>query len=48
MEEKIVTFLLRLPESLKARIEEAAKHDRRSIHSEVLVLLESALEARSQ
>ena len=44
MEEKIVTFLLRIPEPLKLRLDAAAKKERRSLHAQILFLLESALE----
>ena len=40
MSEKTVYIPLRLPESLKARVEELAKEDSRSFNSYVKVLLE--------
>jgi hypothetical protein len=38
----MVNFNLRLPDELHAKIKAAAEHDRRSIHAEILWLLERA------
>jgi hypothetical protein len=37
---------VRLPNELLARLRQAAAHDRRSVHAEMLWLLEHALDAR--
>jgi hypothetical protein len=37
---------LRLPNELLARLRQAAAHDRRSVHAELLWLLEHALDSR--
>jgi hypothetical protein len=39
-------FNLRLPDDLHARLAQAAEADRRSIHAEILFLLEESLSAR--
>lgn len=44
-EEELVAISAYLPKSLHKRIEERAKKERRSISSEIVVLLEKALEA---
>ena len=44
MTEPIVQFLLRIPASVKQRIEDAAKENNRSINAEALVRLEKSFE----
>lgn len=46
MGEKIVNVRIRFPESLKDRVQSFADTDRRSLNSEVLTLLEEAMNAR--
>lgn len=45
-EEKRIT--LRLPADLHTHLTERAKHDRRSLNSEIVHLLETAIEATSR
>jgi hypothetical protein len=42
----IVRFLLRLPAELHAEMKDMADQDRRSLHAEILVLLEEAVAVR--
>lgn len=42
----IVRFLLRLPTELHTEMKELAEQDRRSLHAEILVLLEEAVSHR--
>jgi hypothetical protein len=44
----VVRYLLRLPADMHATIKALAERDRRSMHAEMLVLLEEALDAREQ
>lgn len=44
----IVRFLLRLPPELHSEMKELAERDRRSLHAEILVLLEEATAARRE
>jgi membrane-bound ClpP family serine protease len=44
MSEPIVQFLLRVPESVKRKIEESAKENNRSTNAEALVRLEKSFE----
>ncbi len=46
--EPIVNASLRLPAALHARIKALADRERRSLHAQILVLLEEALEAREE
>jgi hypothetical protein len=36
-------FMLRVPDALRARVERSAKNNRRSMNSEIIILLERAL-----
>jgi plasmid stability protein len=45
-EEGETRMTVRLPDKLLARLRQAAAHDRRSVHAEMLWLLEHALDAR--
>lgn len=45
---KIVQATLRLPEELHTRLKQLADDERRSLHAEILVLLDEALEARAE
>ena len=45
-EQSIVQASLRLPAALHARIKALADRERRSLHAQILVLLEEALDAR--
>ena len=47
-EGKIVQAALRLPAELHARLKDLPHDDRRSLHAEILVLLEEALAARDE
>lgn len=47
MPEKIVNINVRFPESLRDRVKTSADRDRRSMNSEILTLLEEALDARA-
>ena len=47
-ENKIIQAALRLPSELHARLKQLADEDRRSLHAEILVLLDEALEAREE
>ena len=47
-EHSIVQASLRLPAALHARIKALADRERRSLHAQILVLLEEALEARDE
>jgi predicted HicB family RNase H-like nuclease len=38
-------FMLRVPESIRTRVEQSARNHRRSMNSEIIVLLERALPA---
>jgi hypothetical protein len=40
-------YPLRMPEELRARLEDLAKSNRRSLQAEIVALLEEALDARS-
>jgi hypothetical protein len=42
---KVVTFLLRLSPELHDRLRELAVRERRSLHAQILYLLERAIEA---
>lgn len=45
MEERIETrLMLRLPETLRQRVEQSASRNRRSMNSEIVVILERELE----
>ena len=44
--EDIKRFTLRLPPALHSQLESLAEQDRRSLHAEILVLLEEAIVAR--
>jgi hypothetical protein len=44
----MIRFTLRLPAELHARLKKAAERDRRSIHAEILWLLEGALKDEEQ
>ncbi len=46
--ESIVNASLRLPAALHARIKALADRERRSLHAQILVLLEEALDARDE
>jgi hypothetical protein len=48
MTESRVALLVRVPASLKSRLAEIAKHERRSLSKQVELLLESCLELRGQ
>jgi len=43
----MVNYSLRLPDELHAKIKAAAERDRRSIHSEILWLLERSLNSET-
>ena len=47
-ENKIIQATLRLPGALHTRLKQLADEDRRSLHAEILVLLDEALEAREE
>ena len=47
-EAKITQATLRLPVELHARLKQLADEERRSLHAEILVLLDEALEARDE
>jgi hypothetical protein len=40
-------YPLRMPEELRARLEDIARNNRRSLQAEIIALLEEALSARS-
>ena len=42
----MVNYTLRVPENLYEKIKALAEHDRRSIHAEILWLLEAALDEK--
>jgi hypothetical protein len=44
----IIRFLLRLPPDIHAEIKEMAEKDRRSLHAQILVLLEEAIAVRRE
>lgn len=48
MAEPRVTLLIRVPASLKSRLAEIAKHERRSLSKQVELLLERALDSKGQ
>jgi len=48
MRETRVTLLVRVPESLKSRLAEIAKRERRSLSKQVELLLERCLEVGSE
>ena len=48
MTEPRVALLVRVPASLKSRLAEIAKHERRSLSKQVELLLERCLELKSQ
>jgi hypothetical protein len=48
MTEPRVALLVRVPASLKSRLAEIAKHERRSLSKQVELLLESCLELQGQ
>lgn len=48
MSEPVVQSLLRLPISLKTKIEQAAKENNRSINSETIARLEKSFEGESE
>ncbi len=48
MEENITRFTMRLPGNLYADVMDEAKANRRSLHAEILVLLQEALEQREE
>lgn len=41
-------YTLRIPEDLHAQIETAAKKERRSLHAQMLVMIQEALDRRQQ
>ncbi len=47
-EKEIIQAALRLPVDMHARIKVLADSDRRSLHAEILVLLEEAMAAREE
>jgi hypothetical protein len=44
----VVRFLLRLPPDLHTELKDMAERDRRSLHAEILVILEEAAAARRE
>lgn len=46
MSEKVVNINVRFPESIRDRVKTFAERDRRSMNSEILALLEEAMDAR--
>lgn len=46
MSEKTVNINVRFPESIRDRVKTFAEQDRRSMNSEILALLEDAMNAR--
>ncbi len=47
-EKEIIQAALRLPVAMHARIKSLADSDRRSLHAEILVLLDEAMTAREE
>ncbi len=47
-EKEIIQAALRLPADMHARIKALADSDRRSLHAEILVLLDEAMAAREE
>jgi len=47
-ESGIVRFLLRLPAEIHVELKDLAEGDRRSVHAEILVLLEEAIARRKE
>ena len=47
MAERIIQVALRLPASLHGQLKALAERERRSLHAEILVLLDEALAART-
>lgn len=48
MAAKVITFLLRLPPTLHAAIKALAMREHRSVHAQIVTLLEEALTTRRQ
>jgi hypothetical protein len=46
--EEVVIYTMRLPRSLHGALKELAETDRRSLHAEMIYLLEQALEERQE
>jgi hypothetical protein len=46
--EDVVIYTMRLPRSLHGALKELAETDRRSLHAEMIYLLEQALEERQE
>ena len=47
-ERRFIQMALRLPPELHSALKALAEHERRSLHAQILVLLEEALDAREQ